>query len=213
MHLAGDSFSTFRIILSSAYRRKGLVISVFVVFSSLAAYLATILPDVYRSSTLIRFTPPRVPTTFVASTDTHPRYLRDRIQSIIQEFLSTTQLKRTLQEFNRHPSKAAAALEVSIEELRKSIIVESRREPNVFELSFESKDPEKAKQVTNHLASLFIEQNLRVREHQAHETKSFINAEAERLRKELEEQEAVVSRYKAANRFELPERCPTETNR
>jgi uncharacterized protein involved in exopolysaccharide biosynthesis len=151
--------------------------------------------------------------TFVASTDTHPRYLRDRIQSIIQEFLSTTQLKRTLQEFNRHPSKAAAALEVSIEELRKSIIVESRREPNVFELSFESKDPEKAKQVTNHLASLFIEQNLRVREHQAHETKSFINAEAERLRKELEEQEAVVSRYKAANRFELPERCPTETNR
>ena len=52
---------------------------------------------------------------------------------------------------------------------------------------------------------MFIEKNLRVREHQAQETKSFINAEAERLRKELEEQEAVVNRYKAANRFELPE--------
>jgi polysaccharide chain length determinant protein (PEP-CTERM system associated) len=150
-----------------------------------------------------------VPATLVGSTVTHPRILRERIQSIIQEFLSTTQLERTIQEFNRHPSKATAALEVSIEDLRKSITVESRREPNVFELSFESKNPEKAKQVTNRLASLFIEQNLRVREHQAQETKSFINAEAERLRKELEEQEAVVNRYKAANRFELPEQLDT----
>ena len=36
-------------------------------------------------------------------------------------------------------------------------------------------------------------------------TKSFITAEAERLRKELEEQELVVNQYKATNRFELPE--------
>jgi uncharacterized protein involved in exopolysaccharide biosynthesis len=36
-------------------------------------------------------------------------------------------------------------------------------------------------------------------------TKTFINAEAERLRKELEEQEAEVNRYRAANRFELPD--------
>jgi polysaccharide chain length determinant protein (PEP-CTERM system associated) len=205
MHPAGDSFSTFRKILSSVYRRIGLVVSVFVVFSSLAAYLATILPDIYRSSTVIRFTPPRVPATLVGSTVTQPRYLRERIQSIIQEFLSTTQLEKTIQEFKRHPSNPTAALEGSIGDLRKSITVESRREPNVFELSFESKNPETAKQVTNQLASLFIEKNLRVREHQAEETKSFINAEAERLRKELEEQETVVNRYKAANRFELPE--------
>jgi polysaccharide chain length determinant protein (PEP-CTERM system associated) len=72
-------------------------------------------------------------------------------------------------------------------------------------LSFESKNPEKANQITGVLASLFVAQNLRVREHQAQETKSFINAEAERLRKELEEQEEVVNRYKAANRFELPD--------
>jgi polysaccharide chain length determinant protein (PEP-CTERM system associated) len=203
MNPTGDS--TFRKILSSFYRRKGLVVSVFVVVSSLAAYLAVFLPDVYRSSTVIRFNQPRVPTTLVGSTVTHPRYLRERVQSTIQEFLGTTQLKKTIQEFNRHPSNASVVLEVGIGELRNSITVEPRREANVFALSFESKDPEKAKQVTSRLASLFIEQNLRVREHQAEETKSFINSEAERLRKELEEQEAVVNRYKAANRFELPD--------
>jgi polysaccharide chain length determinant protein (PEP-CTERM system associated) len=207
MHPAGDS--TFRKILSSVYRRKGLVVSVFVVVSSLAIYLATILPDVYRSSTLIRFTAPRVPTALVGSTVTHRRDIRERLQSTIQEFLSRTQLEKTIQEFDRNPSNATVPLRVSIGELRKFISVEYRREPNVFELSFESKNPEKAKQVTSHLASLFIEQNLRVREHRAQETKSFVNAEAERLRKELEEQEGVVNRYKAANRFELPDQLDT----
>jgi polysaccharide chain length determinant protein (PEP-CTERM system associated) len=207
MNPAGDS--TFGKILSSIYRRKGLVVSVFIVVSSLAVYLATILPDVYRSSTLIRFNQPRVPTALVGSTVTHRRDIRERLQSTIQEFLSKNQLERTVKEFDRIPSNTTVPLRVSVGELRKSTTVEYRREPNVFELSFESTNPEKAKQVTSYLASLFIEQNLRVREHRAQETKTFVNAEAERLRKELEEQEGVVNRYKAAKRFELPDQLDT----
>ena len=83
------------------------------------------------------------------------------------------------------------------------------RRNNVFELSFESENPEKAKQVTSRLGSLFIDQNLQVREQQAEGTKSFINTEAERLRKELEEQETVVNQYKAVNRYELPDQLDT----
>ena len=90
----------------------------------------------------------------------------------------------------------------------KNVKVELRRN-NVFELSFESENPEKAKQVTSRLASLFIDQNLQVREQQAEGTKSFINAETERLRKELEEQETVVNQYKAAHRYELPDQLDT----
>ncbi len=45
--------------------------------------------------------------------------------------------------------------------------------------------------------------NLHVREQQAIGTKAFMNAEAERLKRELEEQEALVNRYKSAHRFEL----------
>ena len=40
-------------------------------------------------------------------------------------------------------------------------------------------------------------------------TKSFITAEAERLRKELEEQETTVNQFKAAHRFELPDQLDT----
>jgi len=95
-------------------------------------------------------------------------------------------------------------MEDRVERLRKQVKVEFRQN-NAFQLSFEHQSPEKAKDVASRLASLFIEQNLQVREQQAMGTKSFITAEADRLRKELEEQEATVNQFKAAHRFELPD--------
>jgi polysaccharide chain length determinant protein (PEP-CTERM system associated) len=191
-------------ILNTLNRRKGLIVSVFIVVSSLAGYLATVLPNVYQSSALIRVTPQRVPTSFVASTVTID--LNERMQSITQEIMSRTQLEKIVQEFNLYLK--VVALEDRINALRKSVKIESRRN-NIFQLSFESEDPEKAKHVTSRLGSLFIEQNLNAREQQAQGTKSFINAEAERLRKELEEQEGVVTKYKAAHGYELPDQLDT----
>jgi len=191
-------------MLNTLNRRKGLIVSVFVVVSLLAAYLATVLPNVYQSNALILVTPQRVPTSFVASTVTVD--LGERMQSITQEIMSRTQLEKIVQEFNLYLKMGA--LEDRINVLRKSIKIESRRN-NVFRLSFESEDPEKAKLVTGRLGLLFIEQNLNAREQQAQGTKSFINAEAERLRKELEQQEAVVTKYKAAHGYELPDQLDT----
>lgn len=189
-------------ILSNLQQRKGLIVSVFVVVSVLTAYLAAVLPEIYRSSTLIVVTPQKVPTSFVSSTVTID--LNERMQSIVQEILSRTQLEKIIREFDLYSSSRKSSIEDRVERLRNTVKIEFRKN-NVFQLSFESESPEKAKQVTGELASIFIAQNLHAREQQAGGTKSFINAEAERLRKELEEQEAVVNRYKAANLFELPD--------
>jgi protein tyrosine kinase modulator len=189
-------------ILSDLHRRKGLLVSVLVVVSVLTGYLAAILPDIYRSSTLIVVTPQRVPTSFVTSTVTID--LNERMQSIVQEILSRTQLEKIIRQFDLYSSSRKSSIEDRVERLRNTVKIEFRKN-NVFQLSFESESPEKAKQVTSELASIFIAQNLHAREQQAEGTKSFINAEVERLRKELEEQESVVNRYKAANLFELPD--------
>jgi protein tyrosine kinase modulator len=200
-------------ILSNLYRKKGLIIAVFVVVSLLAAYLATILPDIYRSSTLIVVTPQRLPASFVTSTVTMD--LEERMQSIIQEILSVTQLDKIIQEFNLYPSDTKGSnLRDRVEKLRKSIKVDFRRNNTrdsmtVFQLSFESGNPEKARQVTHRLATLFIDQNLQVREQQAIGTKAFMNSEVERLRKELEQQETVVNQYKAGHLYELPDQLDT----
>jgi hypothetical protein len=67
--------------------------------------------------------------------------------------------------------------------LRGNIRLDIRRN-DAFQVSFDSGNPETAMKVANRLASLFIEQNLQVREQQAIGTTNFINSEAERLRKE-----------------------------
>ena len=191
-------------ILNSLYRRKSLIVSVFLVVSALAIYLSTVIPEVYRSTTLISVSPQRIPTSYVSTTITTS--LGERMQAIAQEILSRTRLEKIIQEFELYP--ATTTVEDRVERLRKVIRIEFRQ-ANLFALSFESESPQKAKEVATRLASLFIEQNLQVREQQAMGTKSFINAEAERLRNELEEQETIVSRYRIANRFELPDQLDT----
>jgi polysaccharide chain length determinant protein (PEP-CTERM system associated) len=191
-------------ILNSLYRRKSLIVSVFLVVSALAMYLSTVIPEVYRSTTLISVSPQRIPTSYVSTTITTS--LGERMQAIAQEILSRTRLEKIIQEFELYPD--TTTVEDRVERLRKVIKIEFRQ-ANLFALSFESESPQKAKEVATRLASLFIEQNLQVREQQAMGTKSFINAEAERLRNELEEQETVVSRYRIANRFELPDQLDT----
>jgi polysaccharide chain length determinant protein (PEP-CTERM system associated) len=124
------------------------------------------------------------------------------MQAIVQEILSRTNLERIVQEFKLYPG--VRIMEDRVASLRASVSINLRRN-NSFQLSFDSQNPETARQVASRLASLFIEQNLQVREQQALGTKNFINTEAERLRKELEEQEAEVSRFRAAHRFELPD--------
>jgi polysaccharide chain length determinant protein (PEP-CTERM system associated) len=187
-------------ILNGFYRRKWLILCVFIVTSCLSIYLAAILPEVYRSTTLILVTPQKLPSSFVTSTVT--TNLKERMQSIIQEILSRTNLEKVVQEFNLYPG--LPIMEDRVAKLRGSVIVNLRRN-NTLQLSFDSQNPETAKQLASRLGSLFIDQNLQVREQQALGTKNFINTEAERLRKELEEQEANVNRFRAAHRFELPD--------
>src|SRR5215831_18202284 len=117
-------------ILSNLYRRKGLILSIFIVVSLLAANLASVLPNIYRSSALIVVTPQRVPTSFVASTVTID--LNERMQSIIQEILSRTQLEKIIQEFDLYPFEARGSIEDRVERLRRKINVLLRRN-NVFE--------------------------------------------------------------------------------
>jgi protein tyrosine kinase modulator len=194
-------------LLSTFYRKKSLIISFAMVVFILTAYGAAIAPNVYQSSVLVLVTPQKLPASFVTSTVTTA--LAERMQSIVQEILSRPQLEKIVNEFNLYTSRASGSImEDRIERLRKAIKVELRRN-NVFQLSFESESPEKAKQVAERIASLFIDQNLQVREQEAVGTKTFLDAETERLRKDLDEQETVVNQYKAAHRYELPDQLDT----
>lgn len=193
----------FSKIFLGFYRHKGLVFAISVVVFLLGAYIASTMPNVYRSSTLILITPQRVPANFVAPTVTTG--IADRISSITQEIMSRTRLESIIKEFGLYPGGGkGTTTEDRVNMFRGNIRLDVRRN-DAFQVSFDSDSPETAMKVANRLASLFIEQNLQVREQEAIGTTNFINSEAERLRKELEEQEDLVTHYKIDNRFELPD--------
>jgi polysaccharide chain length determinant protein (PEP-CTERM system associated) len=192
--------SDFKRIFNIFYVQTRFIVAIILVVFCLAAYLAVSLPDVYRSSTLILVTPQKLPPSYINSTITSS--IEQRLRAISDEILSRTRLEKIIQEFNLYPMLDRMDLRVST--LRKAITVDVRRS-DAFALLFKHPTPEMAMKVTNRLAGLFIEENLQIREQQAAGTTTFINAEVDRLRKELEQQEAEVNLYKAQHRFELPE--------
>jgi polysaccharide chain length determinant protein (PEP-CTERM system associated) len=89
--------------------------------------------------------------------------------------------------------------------MRKNIQVDIRGKQGYFTISYTGKDPKIVTMVTNKLASLFIEENLKLREQQAQGTSDFLSIELNAMRAKLEEQEATVTDFKKKHMSELPE--------
>jgi polysaccharide chain length determinant protein (PEP-CTERM system associated) len=188
-------------ILEGFYRRKGIIIAVFLVVFSLATYLAVSLPNVYQSSTVILITPPEIPRSYILST-VAPAY--QRIYAITREILTRVGLEKIMKELNLYPVTGSGFREDQVEKFRKEILINIQSQ-DTFSISFESKIPEKAMQVVSRVAALFIGKSIEMQEQQATGTTSYIKAEADALLRDLEQQETQVNRYRIQHQFELPE--------
>jgi polysaccharide chain length determinant protein (PEP-CTERM system associated) len=185
-------------------RRIWYVIIPFVVILIGAILYAYITPKSYLASTLILVTPQKVPEAFVRPTITSR--IEDRLQSIGQEILSRTRLEQVISEFNLYQEEGKSlAPEEIVVLMRKNIEVKTRPKEGYFTISYIGKDPKTVTNVTNKLASLFIEENLKSREQQAQGTTEFLSIELEATRAKLEEQEKSVLQFKKQFMSELPE--------
>jgi polysaccharide chain length determinant protein (PEP-CTERM system associated) len=185
-------------------RRFWYILIPFVVIMAAAALYAFSLPKLYRATTLILVTPQKVPENFVRPTVTSR--IEDRLQSIGQEIMSRTRLELVIAEFKLYSEEAKSlSQEEIIELMRKNVQVEIRGKEGYFTISYIGKDPKIVTLVTNKLASLFIEENLKLREQQAQGTSEFLSIELNTMRTKLEEQEAAITRFKNQYMTELPE--------
>jgi polysaccharide chain length determinant protein (PEP-CTERM system associated) len=161
------------------------------------------LPNQYRSDTLILVVPQRVPESYVRSTVT--ARIEDRLHSITQQILSRTRLERIIQDFNLYAeARKTAIMEDVVERMRNDISVQVVK-GDAFRVSFTSDEPRTAMRVTERLASLFIEENLRDREVLAEGTNQFLEAQLEDARRRLVETERKVAEYRRQYAGELPE--------
>lgn len=171
------------------------------------------LPKFYRSQTLILVDPQKVPSEYVKATVSSD--VTDRLQTLSQEILSRTRLQKVIDQFGLYKDQPSSmSQEDIIEMMRKDIKVEVVADENAssrskasaaFKISYVGKDPALVQQVTRQIASLFIEENLKVRQDQAVGTDSFIESELNKAAQLLQVQEDKIRAFKARHIGSLPE--------
>jgi polysaccharide chain length determinant protein (PEP-CTERM system associated) len=164
------------------------------------------LPKFYRATTLILVQPQRVPETYVRTTVTES--VADRLSTISQEILSRSRLEKIIEEFNLYREhRQKMHMEDIVEMMKKAIDIKVRGGgiQNAFTISFEDREPRTVMLVTNKLASLFIEENLKARELRAESTAEFISKELEALEDDLKKKEQELRYYKERHMGQLPQ--------
>jgi uncharacterized protein involved in exopolysaccharide biosynthesis len=137
--------------------------------------------------------------------------IEDRIQSISQEILSRARLERIISELNLYPEeRKEKTMEDVVAGMRMDIVVNiprtrTRRDAgSSFRVGYSSREPRKAMQVAERLASLFVQENLRDREVMAEGTDEFLESQLEDARQRLLEDEARLQQYRQIHAGELP---------
>ena len=168
------------------------------------------LPKTFKSETLILVDPQKLPNDIVRASTTSD--VAERLQNISQQVLSRTQLQKIIEQFDLYKSKKGMAQEDIVELMRRDIgleIVNDQRvksmDVTAFKITYMGGTPNQAQQVARQLGSLFIEQNMKVREQTAEGTNQFLDTELEKARQALNQQEEKIKQFKSQHMGALPE--------
>jgi len=217
-----DSIKNLLNYLSIIWRSKWTVIIPAVVFTIVSALVAWKMPSYYRSETLILVEKQQIPEAYVTPTDRTP--FGQRLNTISQQILSRKNIEKIVNDFQLYRSNDSAnpltalvnrfrevpplSSEEIIERMSKDVqvnVIGDRRAGDAFSVSYVGTNPEITMHVTNTLASLFIDENLRSREQYAEGASDFITTELENAKAELEAQEAALRNFKERNMGSLPQ--------
>lgn len=189
-------------IIAILWRWKWLIVVPCLVGAVGAFAYARTLKDRYRSETVVMMTPQRVREDIVRSAVRTT--LAERIQTISQQIMSRTRLEAIILDLNLYPEQRQTELmEDVVERMRKDVSVGVVR-ADAFRVAYASESSVTAMRVTERLAGLFIDENLKDREQLAQGTSQFLESQLEDAHTRLMEQEKRLEAYRRANAGQLP---------
>lgn len=194
-------------------RRKRIFVSFFVLVFCTCLVVAFVLPSIYESQVMIAVENQEIPEEYVKSTVTG--YINERLENLERKILSYPRLLEIINTNELYPDLKSPGEMVA--QMRKNITLRtidvsyrnkrsggSGKATIAFTLAYQHKIPEKAKQITDILSNLYVEEDQRAREKQAGTTTLFLEKELEDLRGQVKINEEKISRFKAANIDQLP---------
>lgn len=207
-------------------RRRWAILIPFVIATCIAALIAIKLPPSYLSTTLLQVEQQQVPDVYVTPADRTP--FVQRLFTIRQQIMSRANMEKIINDFKLYKDDKGDVVDIlyrilnkigfkvntspgkeeMLERMQRDIeinMIGDKKAENAFTISYTGRDPYITMQVTNTLASLFIEESLKVREQFAEGTSAFLENELENAKKELEVQERAVRNFREKNMGGLPQ--------
>lgn len=200
-----------------ALRRRHLFMHIAMPLLMLTFIVALALPPTFRSTATILIEQQEIPQDLVRSTITS--YADQRIQVITQRVMTTTNLLQIMDKFELYENeRRQQPLEVIFDSMRKDIgtemvsadVIDPRSgrpmEATIaFRVSYDARSPAVAQSVASEITTLFLQENLRNRRQQAEQTEVFLESEADKLKTEIANLSAEMTRFKQENFQALPE--------
>jgi polysaccharide chain length determinant protein (PEP-CTERM system associated) len=202
------SFNDYWMILR---RRRWLILLPMLVGPLVAFMISLKLDDRYTSQTLVLVEQQKVPEAFVTSVV--PEEVTERLATMQEQILSRSRLQPIIERFGLfRQQKGAVPMEDLVEQMRLAITVSPVRAdfgPRTgglpgFNISFTSDDARIAQQVCAEITSMFMEENLKLREQRAQGTTDFLTKQLEEAKQKLDEQDAKLAEFKKQHLGALP---------
>lgn len=161
----------------------------------------------YESETKIFVSPGQIPKDFVRSTVTEDMSVR--LRSLEEAVLSREYLTQLVEQVFQLPRGTAEHSKV-VSRLQQRVTVrlaefDSRRGAGLFVLTYRDTDPQRAADVVNSLAEIYISENFKLRTRQAESTAGTLESLAGEMRDQLETKERRIAEFRSAHLYELAE--------
>jgi polysaccharide chain length determinant protein (PEP-CTERM system associated) len=171
-----------------------------------------LLPTTYQSEALISAEQQKVSDQYVM--ENVNVNLQNRLQSTTQQVLSHASLQGIIDRFKLYstPPRFSSFFKPKdpVDSMRSDIKIELVGSPGyrgefvTFKIHYSADTPELAKQVNTELTSLFINENVKAQRQLSENTTAFLDKELADARTKMQEQETVVSTFRAAHAGNLP---------
>lgn len=202
--LPGKTY-TIEDYLRILWRRKWFLLIPVALIGATTALVTWRLPNRYRSTAVMEVVPQRVPSDYVQPTVTSSP--EQRLSSLQQQILSRTRLEQLISEFNLYPEQRQnGIMEDVVQRMRDADISIGIPERNqaAFSISYVGDNPQTVMRVTERLASMVMDENLKDRARLAEGTDQFLETQLQDARTRLVEQEKRLEAYRRQHAGELP---------
>ena len=189
------------------FARRWLIAACLVAGWAIGTTVGWVLPPKYRSETVILIEQQKIPEHYVEPNITND--LQQRLQNMSEQILSRTRLLEVIKKFDLYGGNAGPRdPDALVGRMRKDIkidLITAEGRLSAFKVSYSATNPQVAREVTQALTSLFINENLEDRQQLAEDTTSFLQSELDEARHNLSEQEERLREFRTQHVGELPE--------